>query len=257
MKIAQTVTTVAPAQNCSGLARGCTFKTRVTVTHVSGQEHPVYSCEGTPTDCVRVALMSGIATRVDVVVSGINHGANLGDDVNYSGTVAAGLEARLLGVSALCVSQQSPTGSFAFNDESNAANELGYDFTQSAPAAAAFARIVAAARPTQPLVLNVNFPARSAAPITDLTRLAKRSYALGSLEPAFAQGSTRQYYVFGRPDDPHSSEFEALPGTDVAALLLGHVSITPLSLDARTVGELPEDQQSMSALIERLAICGG
>lgn len=91
------VITVAPAADCSGFARRCTYSRPVAVTRVGGGRHPVYRLDGTPADCVRAGLLGGLAARADLVVSGINHGANLADDVAYSGTVAAGLEAAILG----------------------------------------------------------------------------------------------------------------------------------------------------------------
>ncbi len=109
------VITIAPEEDSSGFARKCTFSRPVGVTRVTGGQHPVYRCDGTPTDCVRVGLLGGLAAGADLVVSGINHGANLADDVTYSGTVGAGLEAAILGTAAVCLSQQTPTGSFSVN----------------------------------------------------------------------------------------------------------------------------------------------
>ena len=111
----ESVVTIAPDADCSGFARKCTFSRPVGVTRVSGGQHPIYRCDCTPTDCVRVGLLGGLAAAADLVVSGINHGANLADDVTYSGTVGAGLEAAILGTSAICLSQQTPTGSFSVN----------------------------------------------------------------------------------------------------------------------------------------------
>src|SRR4051812_37924004 len=89
--VATRVVTVAPDRDCSGLARSCTFKTPVSVSRRSSGRHPIYVCDGTPTDCVRLSLLAGLVDHVTLVVSGVNHGANLGDDVYYSGTVSAGL----------------------------------------------------------------------------------------------------------------------------------------------------------------------
>lgn len=107
---AASVITIAPETDCSGFARKCTFSRPVGVTRVSGGQHPVYRCDGTPTDCVRVGLLGGLAAAADLVVSGINHGANLADDVTYSGTIGAGLEAAILGTPAICLSQQTRPG---------------------------------------------------------------------------------------------------------------------------------------------------
>src|ERR1700691_5671843 len=127
--VSTSVITIAPESNCSGFARSCTFSRPVGVTRVSGGQHPVYRCDGTPADCVRVGLLGGLAAGADLVVSGINHGANLADDVTYSGTVGAGLEAAILGTSAVCLSQQTPSGSFSVNyHEDLARSGLAYDF---------------------------------------------------------------------------------------------------------------------------------
>jgi 5'/3'-nucleotidase SurE len=105
--VCTSVVTVAPAADCSGFARKGTFDRPVVVQRLEGGPHPVYECDGTPTDCVRAGLLGGLAAGTDLVVSGINHGANVADDVVYSGTAGAALEAAVLGTSALCLSQQS------------------------------------------------------------------------------------------------------------------------------------------------------
>ncbi len=106
------VVTVAPAADCSGYARKATFARPVGVRRVSGGQHPVYQCDGTPTDC-KVGGSAACTRGADLVVSGINHGANLADDVTNSGTVGAGLDIALLCTAAVCLSQQTPTGSFS------------------------------------------------------------------------------------------------------------------------------------------------
>ena len=132
----------------------------MTVTRVSGGPHPVYRCDGTPTDCVRAGLLDGPAARTDLVVSGINHGANLADDVVYSGTVGAGLQAAILGTPAICLYQQTPTGTFLVNYRED--RDVSYDFGYAAAHGARLARSVIGARPAEPVVLSVNYPARPA-----------------------------------------------------------------------------------------------
>src|SRR3984957_1062190 len=107
----------------------------------------------------RAGLLGGLAARADLVVSGINHGANLADDVAYSGTVAAGLEAAILGTPAICLSQQTPSGSFSVNYYEDPG--VPYDFSFAAAHGARLARSVLSvieARPAEPVVLNVNYP---------------------------------------------------------------------------------------------------
>ena len=99
----------------------------------SGGPHLVYECDGTPTDCVRAGLLGGLAADADLVVSGINHGANVAADVVYSSTVGAGPEAAVLGTSALCLSQQTPAGSLRVKyTEHPGPGGTDYDFALAA-----------------------------------------------------------------------------------------------------------------------------
>jgi 5'/3'-nucleotidase len=242
------VVTVAPESDCSGFARKSTFGRPVRVTRVSGGQHPVYRCDGTPTDCVRVGLLGGLAAQADLVVSGINHGANLADDVVYSGTVAAALEAAILGTSAVCLSQQTPTGTFSVNYEEDLAEAgLAYDFGFTAAHGAGLARSVVSARPSEPVVLSVNYPARHASAGSNgglagldaaagatsvLTRAGRRDYPRMG-EPAaadaeWADGEVREMWLFGEPDTV-IPDLDGSLGTDIGALKAGLISVTPLS----------------------------
>ena len=235
----ESVVTIAPEADCSGFARKCTFARPVGVIRVAGGRHPVYRCDGTPTDCVRVGLLGGLAAGVDLVVSGINHGANLADDVTYSGTVGAGLEAAILGTSAICLSQQTPTGTFSVNyHEDLESVGLAYDFGFAAAHGASLARSVAGARPAEPVVLSVNYPARLDAPgVTSvLTRAGRRDYPRAPVPEWARDGEVRWLYLFGEPDEI-IPESDASLGTDIGALRAGHVSITPLSF-AVELGDL-------------------
>src|ERR671924_1884389 len=100
---------IAPDGNQSATARSITFRRPLWVTEVPFDDGTVgYSCDGTPVDCVRLASLGLVGDfEPDLVVAGINHGSNLGDDITYSGTVAAALEGIVLGVPGLAVSQQS------------------------------------------------------------------------------------------------------------------------------------------------------
>lgn len=220
------VVTVAPAADCSGFARRCTFSRPVAVTRVDGGPHPVYRCDGTPADCVRAGLLGGLAAGADLVVSGINHGANLADDLAYSGTVAAGLEAGVLGTPAICLSQQTPTGTFSVNYRED--RDTRYDFGFAAAHGAALARAVTGVRPAQPVVLNVNYPARVAGAASMLTRAGVRAYPRAPAAQWDGDGDVRQLWLFGAPDEP-VPEADASAGTDLGAVRAGHVSVTPLS----------------------------
>jgi 5'/3'-nucleotidase len=223
------VVTIAPDDDCSGFARKCTFARPVSVTRVEGGAHPVYRCDGTPADCVRAGLLGGLAAEADLVVSGINHGANLADDVTYSGTVGAGLEAAILGTPAVCLSQQTPSGSLAVNyDEDLAGSGLAYDFADAAAHGAALARSVVRAAPGEPVVLSVNYPAARPFGSSVLTRAGRRDYPRAEVPEFNADGDVRTLWLFGEPDEviPYA---DASFGTDIGALRAGHVSVTPLS----------------------------
>jgi 5'-nucleotidase len=241
----ESVVTIAPEADCSGFARKCTFSRPVGVTRVAGGRHPVYRCDGTPTDCVRVGLLGGLAAAADLVVSGINHGANLADDVTYSGTVGAGLEAAILGSPAICLSQQTPTGSFSVNYQEDLETAgLAYDFSFAAAHGASLARSVVHARPVEPVVLSVNYPARYAGAKSVLTRAGRRNYPRAA-ETEWADGDAVWLYLFGEPDEI-IPEADGSLGTDIGALRAGHVSVTPLSF-AVELGDLSPGFQSFIA----------
>jgi len=241
----ESVVTIAPEADCSGFARKCTFSRPVGVTRVAGGRHPVYRCDGTPTDCVRVGLLGGLAVAADLGVRRLNHGANLADDVTYSGTVGAGLEAAILGTPAICLSQQTPTGSFSVNYQEDLERAgLAYDFTFAAAHGASLARSVVHARPAEPVVLSVNYPARYAGAKSVLTRAGRRNYPRAA-ETEWADGDAVWLYLFGEPDEI-IPEADGSLGTDIGALRAGHVSVTPLSF-AVELGDLSPGFQSFIA----------
>ena len=255
MQVFSSVVTIAPERDSSGFSRSCTYKRRVRVTKVSGGAHPQYVCDGTPLDCVRVGLVGGVATDVSLVVSGINHGANLADDVAYSGTVGAGLEAGALGVRALCLSQQNPSGSFSVSEPTDGpAVAHPYDFSFTGPHAARLAHQFASLHSDDPTVLNVNYPARITSPQVVLTHLGRRIYPRPTTQPFSDGGSSTSMWLFGEPDDDLPVENEA--GSDIAALRAGRIAATPLSWTvlgdvevqrttlARLLGDVGENESS-------------
>src|SRR5258705_3155598 len=178
-----------------------------------------YATDGTPVDCVRLAklgLMEGF--EAEAVVAGINHGANLGDDITYSGTVAAALEGVVLGLPAIAVSQQSAAQEMDFR--------LGREFDFAA--AAAFAARVVDRLDEVPLptgtLLNINAPGAPPEGV-EVTRLGKRIYR-DELRLKDEQGARRQYWIYGRDHG-----FEDEPGTDLAAVARRHIAVTPLHFD--------------------------
>ena len=190
-----------------------------------------YAVDGTPTDAVYMGLNHVLkGARPDVVVSGVNHGPNLANDVLYSGTVAAAMEAALLGVHAIAVSLAGlPPHDFseAARFAVSLASGPPHGFEHAAPFAAAFARRVAQAPLSSPLLLNVNVPP---GPIRGyrFSRLGRRTYGNEVVEKTDPRG--RKYYWIGGEGGATN---EDIPGSDCNCVLKdGLVSITPLHLDS-------------------------
>lgn len=177
-----------------------------------------WSVDGTPTDCVYVALHHLLKeTRPDVCLSGINYGPNLGDDVTYSGTVAAAMEATLLGIPSIAVSL--------------VARER-FDFGPAAAFARGLAVEVAGRGLPKGTLLNVNVPAGAPKGFA-ITRLGKRNYGSSVIENVDPRG--RRYYWIGGSETKH----EVIPGSDCCAVFDADlVSITPLQMDMTEYGML-------------------
>ncbi len=170
----------------------------------------IYSVDGTPADCVYVALHAAervLPRKPDLVVSGLNHGVNLGDDVFYSGTVAAAREAALKGLPALAVSAA-----------------LGADQDAAAQVCAAIALAMIQERFDRAVLLNVNFPRGTAWEMLG-TRLGRRVYEDGVEFRKDPRG--REYLWIGGPGVEHREA----PGSDTEAFDQGKVGVTPLVLD--------------------------
>lgn len=212
---------VAPDGNRSAMARSITTRRPLWVHEVTFTDGTVgYATDGTPVDCVRLAQLGIVkGWAPEMVVSGINHGSNIGDDISYSGTVAAAIEGLILGIPGIAVSSQSTAMEFDFR------NAGPYDFTG---AAAFVARLVADLDnvPLPPAtMLNVNFPGREPDGVT-VAKLGRRIYRDElSLTESNDQGG-RQFWIYG---DAGISEDEV--DTDVAAVAAGYIAITPLHFD--------------------------
>jgi 5'-nucleotidase len=219
------VITVAPDGPRSGVARSATFRRPVRVELANDDDaNPVWACDGTPVDCVRVALLTALAEPVQLVVSGANHGANLGDDATYSSTVGAAIEGALLGLPAMAISQQSSDGRFLLVDRA------GHDFSGSAALALALAQAMIAQPPPARSVLSVNVPGRALTGPLEVATLGRRAWRRGGLAEEHTEEYGQGYYSFGVNSDSEPAH-DAEPGTDFAAIAAGHACITPLSLD--------------------------
>ena len=211
---------IAPDSNRSATARSITFSRPLWVTEVKFDDGTLgYACDGTPVDCVRLASLGLIdGFQPDLIVAGINHGSNLGDDITYSGTVAAALEGVVLGVPGIAVSQQSLAGEMDFR--------LGerFDFA----AAAAFTARLVEQLDDVPLpegtLLNVNVPAGEPDGV-EVARLGKRVYR-DELRVVEEEDGRRRFRIYG--DSP---VHEDAAGTDLAAVSAGRVAVTPLHFD--------------------------
>jgi len=170
-----------------------------------------FAVDGTPTDCVNLGIHGLLPRRPDLVVSGINRGGNLGDDITYSGTVSAAMEATLMGVPAFAVSLA-------------AVRFLPEDFLEAARFSSSLANVVLEKGLPSDTFLNVNVPPGFLQKV-ELTRQGKRLYNEAVVEKLDPRG--RKYYWIGGGE----LGFENDPGTDFHAVHAGAVSITPLHLD--------------------------
>jgi len=203
------VAIVAPDRNRSGASNSLTLSRPLRVKEIDKDR---YSVEGTPTDCVHLALTGFIRPVSDIVVSGINDGANLGDDILYSGTVAAAMEGRYLGLPAIA---------FSMVGES-----IKHYQTASIIAKKLVMKLGSNPLPSQ-TILNVNVPDLPIEEIAGMqvTRLGTRHSAEPIVKELDPRG--KPIYWVGPP----GAQADAGPGTDFYAVSNGFVSITPLHLD--------------------------
>jgi 5'-nucleotidase len=203
------VEVMAPDRNRSGASNSLTLSRPLRARQL---DNGYYSVEGTPTDCVHLALTGFLEPGFDMVVSGINHGANLGDDILYSGTVAAAMEGRSLGLPALALSM---VGDNIHHYETGAwiAKQL-------------VEQLRSHHLPAQ-TILNVNVPDVAPQDIRGMqvTRLGSRHTASATVKELDPRGHP-MYWI-----GPPGAEADAGPGTDFYAVNQGYVSITPLHLD--------------------------
>ena len=212
------VTVVAPDGDRSGTSHSISVQTAVRAQAMPDGDLRRFACSGTPADCVLLGVNELCGGRPDLVVSGINRGANLADDVNYSGTVAAAVEATIVGIPAIAVSLASSWPK--------------HDPVCHWDAAAAVAKKLAADVMHEPLppgtYWNVNVPNRAEPRGVRFTRLGRKQYAerLARVEDdADGTAGTAFYWVW---DMSHLGGGE---DTDTVAIDAGYASVTPLQID--------------------------
>lgn len=213
------VTVVAPADNQSAVARGITIRGTLEVDEraVEGAAQ-AFAVGGTPVDCVRFAEATEPGASFDVVVAGANLGLNLGDDVTYSGTVAAAMEGVLLGYPGLAVSQQSTTG------ELHHTRDGDYEFGTAERIVPRLAALLAAGELGRDVLLNVNCPTGAPRGIR-ACRLGRRIWS-DQIELASEEDGRRRFRLYSGDADYHRA-----PGTDFEAVADGCVAITALHVD--------------------------
>ena len=214
---------VAPEQNASGTSNSLTLHRPLSVFRAhGGPSAGFHVVNGTPSDCVHVALTGLLAARPELVLSGINNGANMGDDTLYSGTVAAAMEGFLFGIPAIAFSQVQK-GWGELDGAARVARSIIEHVLRQPPA-------------RTPWLLNVNIPNRADA--AELPRMVTRLGRRHASEPLIRQTSPRgdaMYWI-----GPAGDAREAGPGTDFHATANGQVSITPLQVDLTEHAALPD-----------------
>ncbi|HVE68420.1 MAG TPA: 5'/3'-nucleotidase SurE [Solirubrobacteraceae bacterium] len=213
--------TIAPDSNRSAVGRGITTRRPLWVEEIAFGDGTVgYATDGTPVDCVRFATLGLVdGFTPDLVVSGINHGSNLGDDITYSGTVAAALEGIVLGLPAVAVSQQSRAGEMDFR--------LGreFDFAAAARFTARLVEEIEEVPLPEGTLLNVNAPGDAPRGV-ELTSLGKRIYR-DRLRLQEDDGESRRlFHIYGG-----DISYEEKDGTDLAAVAAGRIAVTPIHFD--------------------------
>lgn len=219
---------VAPQREQSACGHALTLHRPLRVDRV--RDH-WFGVNGTPSDCVNLGVLGFLPERPVLIVSGINHGGNLGDDVTYSGTVSAAMEGTLLGVPSIAVSLVD-----------------GGSLAHAAEVAQLVAtRVLVEGLPLKTL-LNVNVPPGGPPKGIRLTRLGHRVYEEKIVEQRDPRGRTHYWIGAGEP------RWEALEGTDMGAIHEGFVSVTPLHLDLthhQALAQMADWSRALSAQYRR------
>ncbi|NEP61745.1 MAG: 5'/3'-nucleotidase SurE [Symploca sp. SIO2G7] len=246
------VTVVCPDRERSATGHGITMHRPIRVeqvTEIYQKDIQAWACSGTPADCVKLALNALLDQAPDYVLSGINHGANLGNDVLYSGTVSAAMEGVLEGIPSLAIS----LASFTYSDFQPAADYV-YQLVSSLPKLA------------KPLLLNLNIPpiAKSKIQGVAVTRLGVRRYRDLFEKRSDPRGKT-YYWLAGEAleESNHAASY-SLPqslapnqtldfmsqyATDVGAIKAGYITVTPLHYDLTAYSDLAAMQSYFSKIL--------
>lgn len=200
---------VAPDRERSAASHSLTLHHPLRVTKIS---YNMYAVDGTPTDCINLAINGILLKRPDIIVSGINKGGNLGDDVTYSGTVSAAMEGTLMGIPSIAIS-------LAARDD--------FNFKQAARFAVRLARCVFKNGLPKDTLLNVNVPdvKDKEIKIYKITKLGKRVYGDAIVEKIDPRG--KKYYWIGGDN----MKWTGGKDTDFEAIANKYISITPIHLD--------------------------
>jgi 5'-nucleotidase len=215
------VTVVAPERDRSGASNSLTLDRPLTVRRAP---NGFFSVNGTPTDCVHIAVTGLLDFTPDVIVSGINLGANMGDDTIYSGTVAAAVEGYLLGIPSVALSLTS---------------KVGEHFQSAIGIALQMVERLRRAPFGEPVLLNVNIPDIEPGELAgiEVTRLGKRHKAEPVVKMQTPRGETA-YWI-----GPAGGAADAGPGTEFHAVENRRVSVTPLRMDLTHGGQLPRAKE--------------
>ena len=203
------ITVVAPSRNRSATSNLITVDRALRVSQAA---NGFYFVDGTPADCVHLAVTGFLDFRPDLIVSGVNDGANLGDDTIYSGTVAAAMEGYLLGIPSIAVSLAARPAT-RFDSAAKVARDIVARYQLSPP--------------STPWLLNVNVPDLPYEQLKGVrtVRLGKRHQAEPAMRTVNAQGEV-EYRV-----GPVGKAADAGPDTDFGTVAEGYASVTPLSID--------------------------
>lgn len=216
LKRTGTVYVVAPDRERSAASHSLTLHRPLRVEEVSPR---VFAVDGTPTDCVSIAVNGLLPVRPDIVVSGINKGGNLGEDVTYSGTVSAAMEGTLMGIPSMAFS-------LVARDK--------FDFTEAAAFAERLTRHVLDKGLPKDTLLNVNVPVVKRIKGYRITSQGKRFFSDAIVEKVDPRG--KKYYWIGGAMD----RWEGGEKSDFFAVTKGYISITPLHLDLTNYSSMKE-----------------